>query len=133
MMDLENDKNLPDSHTEGSVPDPSAPIRFVWDKTTKQSVHNARMKTKILTDIKAHRRLYKHVPDKEFNKKILDSAFEQCFTTYRQKFKSQRDALAAMNHKQREESKAQKSRRLARRKAVRFLFSQNDIVGCVLT
>ncbi|KAJ7044497.1 hypothetical protein C8F04DRAFT_588509 [Mycena alexandri] len=115
-MDLANDKALPDSHTEGEPLDPPAPVRFVWDKTTKQSAHNGRMKLRVLQDFRARRRLYKHVPDKEFNNKVVESAFEQSYTTFRQKFRAQRDAMAASRVKEREESKARKARHLARRK-----------------
>jgi len=85
--------------------------------------HNGRMKARFLADLKAKRRLYKHVPDKEFGKKILDSAFDQAFVTFRQKYKVQRDASIAMNLKQREAVKAVKARRLSRKKAVRFCIS----------
>jgi hypothetical protein len=122
-MQIESDKNLPDSHIEGTPLLPTDPIRFVWDKTPKQSVHNGRMKARFLADLKAKRRLYKHVPDKEFGKKILDSAFDQAFVTFRQKYKVQRDASIAMNLKQREAVKAVKARRLSRKKAVRFCIS----------
>lgn len=121
LMQLESDKDLPDSHTEGVALNDSEPVRFVWDKTTKQSVHNARMKTRIIGDIKDERRRYKHVPIKDFNKKTLDSAFEQCFVTFRQKFRAQRDTLTALNQKNREDAKARKSRHLSRRKMVCFV------------
>ncbi|KAF9268123.1 hypothetical protein L218DRAFT_854149 [Marasmius fiardii PR-910] len=116
-MGLENDKNLPDSHPEGQPLDPTEPVRFVWDKTTKQSVHNGRMKTRILEDLREnHRRLYKHVPEREFVKKTLGSTFDQCFTTLRQKYKAQRDDALAELQRSRESMKALKARRLARRK-----------------
>ncbi|KAJ7178988.1 hypothetical protein C8R46DRAFT_1072102 [Mycena filopes] len=115
-MDLANDKALPDSHAEGEPLDPLAPVRFVWDKTSKQSAHNGRMKLQVVEDFHARRRLYKHVPDKEFGKKVVDSAFEQSFTTFRQKFKAQRDAIAASRARQREDVKARKARHLGRRK-----------------
>jgi hypothetical protein len=121
-MQIESDKNLPDSHIEGTPLPPAEPIRFVWDKTPKQSVHNGRMKARLLADLKANRRLYKHVPDKEFSKKILDSAFDQAFVTLRQKFKAQRDASIAMNLKKRAAMKAVKARRLSRKKAVSVSF-----------
>ncbi|KAF8974179.1 hypothetical protein BDZ97DRAFT_1647498 [Flammula alnicola] len=116
MMDIETDKELPDSHTEGTSLRPSEAVRFVWDKTTKQSVHNGRMKTRVLDAIKDNKRLYKHVPHKEFTKKNLDAAFEQCFVTLRQKFKAQRDGLTAESQKKREDGKARKARHLSRRK-----------------
>jgi hypothetical protein len=72
-----------------------------------------------LEDLKAKHRLYKHVPDKEFSKKILDSAFDQAFVTLRQKFKAQRDASIALNLKKKEAMKAVKARRLSRKKTVR--------------
>jgi hypothetical protein len=128
MMVIEKDKILPDSHTEGTSLSPSDPVRFVWDKTTKQSVHNSRMKTRVLEDIKENQRLYKHVNSKEFSKKVLDTAFEQCFTTFRAKFKAQRDRLIAEHLKKREDGKARKARHLSRRKivciSISFLVSQ---------
>jgi hypothetical protein len=119
MMDVKTDKELPHSHAEeGSLP-VTEPVRFVWEKTTKQSVHNSRMKARVLEDIKENRRLYKHVPKSEFGTRNLDAAFEQCFVTFRQKFKTQRDTRAALNLRKREDGKARKSRHLSRRKIVR--------------
>jgi hypothetical protein len=120
MMGLDNDKELPASHPESTSVAPSDPIRFVWDKTPKQSVHNGRMKKQVIEDIKENRMLYKHVPTKEFNKKQLDAAFEQCFVTLRQKFKVQSDEASALNYRQREEVKARKARHFSRRKLVRL-------------
>ncbi|KAG2156200.1 hypothetical protein DEU56DRAFT_766006 [Suillus clintonianus] len=116
VMQLEDDKHLPDGHNEGIVLGPSDPVRFVWDKTPKQSVHNGRMKERVLHDLRAHRHLYKHVPDKDFNKKSLESVFDQAFVTFRQKFRAQRDTSVAINQKQREDVKAMRSRRLSRKK-----------------
>ncbi|KAG2077271.1 hypothetical protein BDR04DRAFT_1000628 [Suillus decipiens] len=116
VMQIEDDKHLPDVHTEGIVLGPNDPVRFVWDKTPKQSVHNGRMKERVLHDLRAHRHLYKHVPDKDFNKKSLESVFDQAFVTFRQKFRAQRDASIALNQKQREDIKAMRSRRLSRKK-----------------
>lgn len=118
VMILETDKQLPDSHVEGTTLGADEPVRFVWDKTPRQSVHNGRMKEQVLKDLKANRKLYKHVPDKDFSKKTLDAAFDQAFVTLRQKFRAQRDDSAAQAHKQREELKAQRARRLSRRKVV---------------
>ena len=122
MMDLDTDRDLPDTHPESTSLASSDPIRFVWDKTTKQSVHNARMKKRVIEDIKENRVLYKHVSNREFNKKQLDVVFEQCFVTLRQKFKNQRDEAFAHNYRQREEAKARKARHLSRRKTVRCYF-----------
>jgi hypothetical protein len=119
VMQIDDDKNLPDTHFEGAVLGPDDPIRFVWDKTPKQSVHNGRMRTRVLDDIKANRKLYKHVPQKDFGKKPLESAFDQAFTTLRQKFKAQRDITTALTIKKRDDSKAAKARRLSRKKTVR--------------
>ncbi|CAA7259645.1 unnamed protein product [Cyclocybe aegerita] len=116
MMDVDNDKDLPDNHDESGALGPSDPVRFVWDKTAKQSVHNSRMKKRIIDDLKENRRLYRHVPNKEFTKKVLDAAFDQCFVTFRQKYKAQKDATSASHLKQREDSKARKARHLSRRK-----------------
>ncbi|KAJ3564830.1 hypothetical protein NP233_g8035 [Leucocoprinus birnbaumii] len=116
MMQIETDKELPDSHAEGAALGPNDPVRFVWDKTTKQSVHNSRMKTRIMNDIKENSKLYKHVPRKDFNKKILDATFEQCFVTFRTKARAQRDAQSAQNLKRREDAKARRARHISRRK-----------------
>ncbi|KAG9317452.1 hypothetical protein JVU11DRAFT_1652 [Chiua virens] len=116
VMMLDTDKELPDSHVEGTPLGPDEPVRFVWDKTPRQSVHNGRMKERVLRELKANRKIYKHVPDKDFGKKTLDSVFDQAFVTLRQKFKAQRDDSAARAHKQREEAKAQRARRVSRRK-----------------
>ncbi|KAG1815554.1 uncharacterized protein BJ212DRAFT_1357225 [Suillus subaureus] len=116
VMEIKDDKLLPDAHTEGIVLGPNDPVRFVWEKTPKQSVHNGRMKERVLHDLRAHRQLYKHVPDKDFNKKSLESVFDQAFVTFRQKFRAQRDASVALNQKQREDVKAMRSRRLSRKK-----------------
>jgi hypothetical protein len=118
VMQLEDDKQLPDGHVEGTVIGPNDPVRFVWDKTPKQSVHNGRMKERVLRDLRANRQLYKHVPDKNFNKKSLESVFDQAFVTLRQKFRGQRDKAVAVNQKQREDIKAMRSRRLSRKKTV---------------
>ncbi|KAG5341929.1 hypothetical protein C0989_006772 [Termitomyces sp. Mn162] len=116
MMKVDTDKELPDSHTEGVNLGPNDPVRFVWDKTTKQSVHNTRMKTRILADIKSNRKKYKHVPDKDFGKKNLESCFESCFVTLRQKFKAQHNPDDAQKYKQREDNKARRARHASRKK-----------------
>ncbi|KAK0498621.1 hypothetical protein EDD18DRAFT_1158480 [Armillaria luteobubalina] len=116
LMDIFNPNNLPDSHIEGQSLKDTDPVRFVWDKTAKQSVHNARMKARVIASIKEKRRRYKDVPEGEFSKKNLDSAFDQCFTTFRQKFKAQRDDREAEHAKAREKRKAQKSRHISRKK-----------------
>lgn len=116
LMGIDSDKLLPESHTEGVPLGPDEPVRFVWDKTVKQSVHNTRMKTRVVADLKANRRKYKHVPEKEFGKKTMESSFEQIFTTFRQNFKKQRDEVTALMEKKREDNKAFRARRLLRRK-----------------
>ena len=52
-------------------------------------------------------------------KKAADAAFEQVFTTLRQKYKAENDAAAASRLKRREDHKALKARRLLRKKTVR--------------
>ena len=118
MMEVDSDTGLPESHTEGVPLESNDAVRFVWDKTIKQSVHNGRMKSRILADLKSHRRLYKHVVDKDFNKKSLEAAFDQAFITLRQKFKAQKDESVALHLKKREDEKATKARRLSRKKLV---------------
>jgi hypothetical protein len=121
MLGVSSDGVLPDSHGEGTALEENGPVRFVWDKTTKQSIHNARMKIRVLADIKENRNLYKSVQTKDFGKKILDAAFEQCFTTFRAKYRAQNDNEVAQMSKKREEAKARKARHVSRRKMVRSL------------
>ncbi|KAF6762738.1 hypothetical protein DFP72DRAFT_876790 [Ephemerocybe angulata] len=116
MLQVNCDDRLPDSHCEAETLNPHEPIRFVWDKTTKQSVHNHRMKNRVLADIKENRNLYRNVPTKDFGKKTLDAAFEQCFTTFRQKYRAQNDDAVALQAKKREDAKARKARHVSRRK-----------------
>ncbi|KAI0774162.1 hypothetical protein C8Q74DRAFT_1368666 [Fomes fomentarius] len=118
MMKLHYGQDLPESAFEGISITPIEPVRFVWAKTTKQSAVNAAMKKRIISDLKAHRHKYKHVPEKDFAKKSLEAAFEQVFTSLRQKFKAQRDSTAATRLQRREDQKAFKARRLHRKKAV---------------
>ena len=118
MMKLKYGESLPESAFEGPVPPPTEPVRFVWSRTTKQSPLNATLKRRIVADVKAHRHKYKHVPDKDFNKKTLDAAFEQVFTTYRQKYKAQNDVKTKMREQRRETLKAAKTRRQQRKKNV---------------
>ncbi|TBU32889.1 hypothetical protein BD311DRAFT_749918 [Dichomitus squalens] len=116
MMKLKHGEDLPASAFEGVIPAVTEPVRFVWTRTTKQSAVNATMKKRIVSDIKANRHKYKHVPDNDFQKKTLEAAFEQVFTTLRQKYKSQGDATAATKLQRREDHKALKARRLHRKK-----------------
>ncbi|EJD01407.1 uncharacterized protein FOMMEDRAFT_90221 [Fomitiporia mediterranea MF3/22] len=113
-MDLDHDKELPDSAEEAVLLPPSHPVRFVWDQTTKRSAHNARMKNRIVSDMIANRYLYPRVPEQEFTKAKLDSVFEQAYFTLRQKYASQKGLNA--NAKDRAEMKSKKARRLSRKK-----------------
>lgn len=123
LMRLDTDKNLPDGHIEDEPLDDDEPIRFVWDKTTKQSTHNYAMRTRIIASLKDKRsrkpRMYRFLKDSDFKERRLEDSFDQVYTTLRQKFRSQRDQFAASNYKRREEHKAMKVRRLSRKKAVR--------------
>ncbi|KAI9066763.1 hypothetical protein FKP32DRAFT_1589288 [Trametes sanguinea] len=116
MMKLKPDDDLPESHFEGAPLLADEPVRFVWNKTVKQSAHNAAMKRRIVNDLKANRSKYKHVEDKEFNKKNLETVFDQVFTTLRQNFKAQSDTTVAIRLQRREDQKALKARRLQRKK-----------------
>ncbi|THH15382.1 hypothetical protein EW146_g5087 [Bondarzewia mesenterica] len=116
LMETKPDEELPPSHLEGLIIGPDEPVRFVWEKTVKQSSHNVKMKARVVADLKANRRLYKHVPDKDFGKKSLESVFDQAFTTFRQKAKGQSDAAIAQSQKAKEEHKALKARRAGRKR-----------------
>lgn len=116
MMGISKDDELPDSYVEGRDVPTYDSIRFVWDKTPKQSKHNTAMRDRVLIDLKANRNLYKYVPEKDFSRKSLETVFEQTFRTFRQKFKAQKDSSAALQLKKREGQKASKVRRLSRKK-----------------
>jgi hypothetical protein len=113
---------LPHSYCEGLPLGDNEPVRFVWEKTTKQSKHNALMKERVLADLRASRKLYEHVPEADFALKTLSTAFDQAFATFRQKYKVQRDPSVSLTLRTREEQKSMKSRRLHRKKVVRITF-----------
>ena len=117
-MGVKPHEGFPESHTEGEPLSDGEPVRFVWAKTVKKSPHNAEMKIRIIRDMLAHRKRYKHVPDKDFDKQILDTAFEQAFFSMRQKYKLQTDESSALNYKRREEHKYLMARRRDRKKSV---------------
>ncbi|KAF5322294.1 hypothetical protein D9619_000507 [Psilocybe cf. subviscida] len=119
MMEIISDKELPDSHDESTVYHPSQPVRFVWEKTCKQSVHNARMKLLVLEDIKEKRaRLYPKVPAEEFSSKaVLERKFDNVFETMRGKYKAQRSEELAQKEREKEARKARNSRHSARKTA----------------
>ncbi|KAI0307266.1 hypothetical protein B0F90DRAFT_1686735 [Multifurca ochricompacta] len=119
VMGVGPEDELPPSHHEGLPLSDHEPVRFVWEKTIKQSKHNALMKERILADLKASRRVYKHVPEADFTSKTVSSAFDQAFSTFRQKYKAQIDPTVLLTAKTREDLKATKSRRLHRKKLKR--------------
>jgi hypothetical protein len=131
MMSLTKNSALPPSHPEGLAIGPHEPIRFVWDKTTKQSVHNARMKTRVLSDIKSRRGdLYPLVAAKDWSKRSLDAVFDQAFVTLRQRFKTQQERqdmkgssedMAGAAVRPTEDSKTVKVRRQSRKRTVRLV------------
>jgi len=120
VLGISPEGDLPLSHYEGLPLCDNEPVRFVWEKTIKQSKHNALMKERILADLRAHRKLYEHVPEADFTLKALSAAFDQAFSTFRQKYKVQIDPTVSLTVKTREEQKAMKSRRFHRKKLVRI-------------
>ncbi|KAJ3537722.1 hypothetical protein NMY22_g5474 [Coprinellus aureogranulatus] len=116
MLGIDSNSPLPESHVEGTALDDCQPVRFIWEKTSKQSIHNSRMKIRVIEDLKEKRHQYEMVPGKYFGKKSLDAAFEQCFSTFRSKYRDQKDPCAALMTKRREEMKARKARHSSRRK-----------------
>ena len=118
VLGISPEDDLPPSHYEGLPLCDNEPVRFVWEKTIKQSKHNALMKERVLAHLRAHRKLYEHVPEADFTPKALSSAFDQAFSTFRQKYKVQIDPTVSLTVKTREEHKAMKSRRLHRKKLV---------------
>lgn len=118
-MDIGLKDPLPEPHEEGIELDPASPIRFVWSKTVKQSTHNAAMKRRIIEDIIDKRpTMYKYVPIADFDKKKLESTFDQAFKTLKEKWKTQTNTNVAVYQRFREDTKAMKSRRRERKKAV---------------
>lgn len=121
-MGIQVEDDLPPSHLEGLPLGNNEPVRFVWEKTTKQSKHNNLMKERVLADLRANRQLYEHVPEADFAPKTVSSVFDQAFSTFRLKFKAQTDPSVLLTSKNREEQKAMKSRRLHRKKLVCVTF-----------
>lgn len=118
-MCLSSDKALPDSHN-GSPLASTAPVRFVWTQTVLKSPHNQRMRACVIDDLIASRSQYKHVQDSDFeDRKALEAAFDQAFSTLRTKWRAQRIPEVAVHEKKREDAKTTKSRRTLRKKAVR--------------
>ncbi|THG95155.1 hypothetical protein EW145_g8013, partial [Phellinidium pouzarii] len=116
-MNLEHDKMLPESHIEGAPHDPSNPVRFVWEQTTKKSAHNAKMRKLVITDIIARKELYPLVPVQEFTESKLESVFDQAFTTLRQKYITQSGSEdASTQARERGGVKARRARRASRKK-----------------
>jgi hypothetical protein len=122
LMGLTKDSDLPPSYCEGSPLGPQDPVRFIWTKTTNQSVHNAHMKARVLSDIQTRRTdLYTLVPARDWNKRALEAAFDQAFVTLRQRFKAQEQRAQdsrTENVSQAELSKTVKVRRLSRKRTV---------------
>jgi hypothetical protein len=123
MMRIKQDEDLPHSHLEGLPLSKDEPVRFVWEKTMKQSQHNAQMKTRVIADVKTNRKLYKHVPNDDFKRVTLESTFDQAYGTLRQKYRIQQDASIAHSQKLREEKKATRARRNARKRLVCYSVS----------
>lgn len=117
LMDIDDGKALPPSHVSGAPLKIDEPVRFIWDRTTKKHAHNKEMKSRVIKDILVRRDLYPLVPDQEFTEIKLDAAFENAYTSLRQKYNSQTSKSG------RGDAKVQKSRRLERKKTVRFSHS----------
>jgi hypothetical protein len=122
-MDIDEDRQLPDNHIEGALLELNQPVRFIWERTVKQSPHNARMKARVIANLLGNRQLYEHVPEKDFDPAVLDSVFDQSFITLRRKFRAQRDATIAAELHEREVTKNIKTRRMTRKRTVRILFA----------
>jgi len=121
VLGVSPEDELPPSHREGLPLGDNEPVRFVWEKTIKQSKHNALMKERVLNDLRANHKFYEHVPEADFALKPISSAFDQAFSTFRQKYKAQTDPTILLTVKTREEQKAMKSRRFHRKKLKREL------------
>lgn len=115
-MKLEHGDDLPPSHLEGAPHSLTDPVRFVWGCTTKKSPHNAKMKKYIISDMLANRALYPLVPKQEFERPLLEAAFEQSFKTLRQNYDMQlgKKCIPARDNK------AKRARRSSRKKIVRL-------------
>ncbi|KZT53307.1 hypothetical protein CALCODRAFT_501256 [Calocera cornea HHB12733] len=116
VMGIASDKVLPASHVEDEPYVPGMPIKWVWDKTPKQSPHNGRMKALFIADLQASRSLYPLVAEQDFAYAVVDRAFDQAFVTFRQKARAQA-GLAPETEEQRLEKKSKRARRANRKKA----------------
>ncbi|KZO98197.1 hypothetical protein CALVIDRAFT_535771 [Calocera viscosa TUFC12733] len=115
VMGLHSDKELPASHVEEEPFVPGTPVRWVWDKTPKQSAHNGRMKELFISDLQTCRIIYPLVPGEDFTHAVIDRAFDQAFVTLRQKARAQA-GLAPETEEQRLERKSKRARRANRKK-----------------
>ncbi|KZV64826.1 hypothetical protein PENSPDRAFT_639132 [Peniophora sp. CONT] len=117
VMNIPEDSQLPEPHTEGAPLPTTDPVRFNWLKTVKQSKHNQSMKTRVLTDIRSRASdLYPEVPRSEIEHSALASIFDNTYTTMRSKWKTQNDAAEKEKVRLREVGKSQRARRVGRKK-----------------
>ena len=119
-MELSPKDPLPDDHIEGAPLSENDPVRFVWERTARQSPHNNAMRKRVIADLRKHRaELYASVPAEDFaQKKKLETVFDQCFKTIKEKRKAQKDENVADYQKMRDDKKAERSRRRERKKSV---------------
>jgi hypothetical protein len=131
-MQISEKGTLPDpaedaAQRDETESDASAPVRFDWRKTIAQSPHNKRMRARVIAELCARRRHFKHVPSSEFaDEKALQAVFDQAYTSLRSRWRAQAsEAPAAIFLEDGEKPKFAKSkqgarqRRHARKSAVR--------------
>ena len=122
MMDVDHDQLLPLSIVKNDDDDDvsfdeETPVRFVWNRTTLQSAHNARMKTRVTNDLLENTELYPLVPAQQFTRPRVEAAFEQAFTTFRQKALGNSKDYSRGKTREKD-NKARRSRRFSRKKIV---------------
>jgi hypothetical protein len=71
------------------------PLRMEWHKTVIQSKHNQAMRSRVIDSLRSHRKQYPHVPTSAFaDDKSLESCYDACFATMRNKWKLQNPSAA---------------------------------------
>ena len=121
-MDVPFGEALPPSYDERPFhPLPlTDPVRFVWEKTTRKSAHNARMKARVVSGLMASRDTYPLGPARKSEKLRLEALFEQVFRTLRAKYAAQNPGSCKPRKTSEEQDEARRrgQRRWIRRKVV---------------
>ncbi|KIY49353.1 hypothetical protein FISHEDRAFT_72686 [Fistulina hepatica ATCC 64428] len=113
-----NVHDLPDSYASDEPLPPDSPIRFVWEQPSSWSAHNVAMRKRVISQLLSNRTtLYRNVPEEQWDPPDgLEPIFEQAFTTFRERYRMQRNPQAREKTKERNQEKYARKRRADRKK-----------------